>query len=91
MKKFALIALTAALVGAPAYANHHEEKKAPLNFKAMDTDGSKTVSAAEWEAGNRNPKAFPKVDADGNGQITPEEMKAHQERVKAMQAAKAAQ
>ena len=90
MKKFALIALSAALIGAPAYANHHEEKAKPLSFKEMDADGSKSVSLEEWTAGNRNPKGFAKVDTDGDGQVTREEMRAQAERWKAMQAEKEA-
>ena len=88
MKKFALIALAAGMVAAPAMANHHEEKAKPLSFKDMDTDGSKTVSLEEWTAGHRNPKGHAKADTDGDGQVTREEMKAMQDAWKAAQAAK---
>lgn len=88
MKKIVFAALAASLVTAPAFAAHHEEKKAPLSFKDMDTDGSKTVSAEEWAAGHRNPKNFAGVDTDGDGQVTRAEFKAQQERWKAKQAEK---
>lgn len=89
MKIVALAALATALVAVPATAAHHEEKKKALNFKEMDTDGSKSISLEEWTAGHRNPKAHAKVDTDGDGQVSWPEMKAQRERWKAQQAQKA--
>jgi len=83
MKKMVLAAMAACVIAVPVAAQNK-----PLSFPEMDTDGSKTVTLAEWKAGHRGEAKFTETDANKDGVIDMAEWKENMARWKAMQAQK---
>ena len=94
MFRTTIIAGVAALAAAAAHAQAADPATPPAGddmrarLIAMDTDHDGRWSKAEWLAGGRKERGFEFMDANHDGYLTPEELRAGRDRMKAMQANK---
>jgi hypothetical protein len=72
MKTLLLLTLPV-LLAAPAAAQAPQRSPGE-GFARLDTDGSNSISRAEWEAAGRKPQGFDRLDANRDGQLTQAEI-----------------
>jgi hypothetical protein len=79
----ALASVAIIAVAAPEGAGGHRYGAMQERIKAADTNGDGLISKAEAQALPMLAKHFDEIDTDGNGQLSPDELRAFHEKMRA--------